>query len=153
MTDRTTAPEIDPLDRIDRSIEIAAEPDTVWGLVSRPGWWINEGDVDPEPEVEVDGDETVLTHPKHGTFRLRTLESRPPTYVAFRWLSGGSAAGTLVEFWIEPHDSGVTLRVAESGFSSLGTPREEWLQQREGNVEGWTIELDAARRFSEERAG
>jgi hypothetical protein len=156
MTDRTTAPDIDPLDpldRIDRSIEIAAGADVVWDLVSRPGWWINDGTVDPEPDVVVEGDEAVVTHPTHGVFRLRTLESRPTSYLSYRWVDPGSDAGTLVEFWIEPRDGGVTLRVAESGFSTLGKPREEWLRHREGNVEGWATELDAARRFTEgERA-
>ena len=32
---------MDELDRIDRSIEIDATAEKVWGLVSRPGWWIN----------------------------------------------------------------------------------------------------------------
>lgn len=149
MTDRATDPRTDPLDRIDRSIDIAAGADVVWGLVSRPGWWINEGAVDPEPAVVVEGDEAVLTHPTYGVFRLRTLESRPPSYLAYRWLEQDTEEGTLVEFWIEPRDGGVTLRVAESGFSTLGKPREEWLRHREGNVAGWATELDAARRFIE----
>ena len=49
MTDRSTAPDLDPLDRIDRSIEIAAGADVVWGLVSRPGWWISEAPSTPSP--------------------------------------------------------------------------------------------------------
>ena len=41
---RTTPPtDLDPLDRIDRSIEIDAPAERVWDLVTRPGWWINEG--------------------------------------------------------------------------------------------------------------
>jgi uncharacterized protein YndB with AHSA1/START domain len=147
--DITGATRIDPLDRIDRSVEIDASPERVWSLVSRPGWWINEGTIDTEPEGVVDGDQTVVTHPTYGEFRLQTVESRPPSYVAFRWLDRDVDAGTLVELWIEPRDAGVTLRVAESGFSRLGKPREEWLRQREGNVEGWRVELEEARRFTE----
>src|SRR4249919_1813509 len=67
-----TATDIDPLDRIDRSIEIDAPAERVWDLVTRPGWWINEGAVDPEPDVHVDGSLTVLTHPKYGEFQLET---------------------------------------------------------------------------------
>jgi uncharacterized protein YndB with AHSA1/START domain len=144
-TTPTTA--VDPLDRIDRCIDIDASAEAVWDLVSRPGWWINDGTVDPEPQVETDGEDTVLTHPRHGVFRLRTLESRPPSYVSFRWIDPGTDAGTVVEFWVEPRDAGVTLRVVESGFSRLGKPREAWLLHREGNVEGWATELDAARAF------
>ena len=145
-----TATERDPLDRIDRSIEIDASAERVWDLVTRPGWWINEGTVDPGPDVRVDGDVTVLTHPRYGEFRLETVESRPPSYVAYRWLEpemGG--AGTLVEFSIEPRGDGVTLTVAESGFSQLGKPREEWLKRREGNDTGWQDELRAAKVFVE----
>ena len=147
-----TATDIDPLDRIDRSIDIDAPAERVWDLVTRPGWWINEGAVDPEPDVRVDGSLTVLTHPKHGQLQLETVESRPPSYIAYRWLEpdmGG--AGTLVEFRIEPRGDGVTLSVAESGFSQLGKPREEWLKRREGNVEGWRDELNAAKVFAEGR--
>jgi uncharacterized protein YndB with AHSA1/START domain len=117
--------------------------------VTRPGWWINEGSVDPDPDVRVDGSMTVLNHPTYGEFRLETLESRPPSYVAYRWLDAGQDAGTLVEFRIEPRDGGVTLSVAESGFSRLGKPREQWLKHREDNVSGWTTELDAAKTFVE----
>lgn len=45
------AADLDPLDRIDRSIDIDAPAGRVWDLVARPGWWINEGDVDPQPDL------------------------------------------------------------------------------------------------------
>jgi len=144
-----TTTDLDPLDRIDRSIEIDATAERVWDLVTRPGWWINEGSVDPDPDVRVDGSTTVLTHPKYGEFRLETVESRPPSYIAYRWFEPDRGTNTLVEFRIEPREGGVTLSVAESGFSQLGKPREEWLKHREGNVEGWKSELDAAKAFVE----
>ena len=147
----TNAPQtdLDPLDRIDRSIDIDAPAERVWELVSRPGWWINEGAVDPEPDLVVTGDRAVLRHPAYGEFRLQVLASRPPSYVSYRWVNPDAEAGTLVEFWIEPREGGVTLRVAESGFSGLGKAREEWLAHREGNVEGWTSELAVARTWVE----
>ena len=144
--------EVDPLDRIDRSIDIDAPAARVWELVSRPGWWINEGEVDPEPDLVVTDDQALLRHPVHGEFRLHVLESRPPSYVSYRWMDGDAEVGTLVEFWIEPREGGVTLRVAESGFSGLGKAREDWLAHRAGNVEGWTTELAAARTWVD-RAG
>ena len=144
-----TATDLDPLDRIDRSIEIDASAERVWDLVTRPGWWINEGSVDPDPDLRVDGATTVLAHPKYGEFLLETVESRPPSYIAYRWHEPAREASTLVEFRIEPREGGVTLWVAESGFSRLGKQREEWLQHREGNVEGWRQELGAAKAFVE----
>jgi uncharacterized protein YndB with AHSA1/START domain len=143
------ATDLDPLDRIDRSIDIDASAERVWGLVTRPGWWINEGAVDPEPDVRTEGSTTVLTHPTYGEFRLETVESRPTSYVAYRWLGGESDSGTLVEFSIEPRDGGVTLSVVESGFSRLGKPREDWIKHREGNVAGWKDELAIAKTYVE----
>ena len=90
------------LDRIDRSIEIDASAERVWSLVPRPGWWINDEEVDPEPELRQEGDVDVLVHPKHGEFRLQTLEADRPRYVAFLWIDNvAPEAGTTVEFWIE----------------------------------------------------
>jgi uncharacterized protein YndB with AHSA1/START domain len=146
------ATDLDPLDRIDRSIEIDASAERVWDLVTRPGWWINEGAVEVDPDVRVEGSTTVLTHAKFGEFRLETVESRPTTYIAYRWLEPDmDGAGTLVEFRIEPRGDGVTLSVAESGFSRLGKSREEWLKRREGNDTGWQEELRAAKTFVEAR--
>ncbi len=144
-----TAQTLDPLDRIDRAIEIDASAERVWELVARPGWWINEGEVDAEPDLTVDGAQAVLRHPQHGVFRLETIESRPPTYLSYRWLGEEGDAGTLVEFTITPRDGGVTLAVAESGFSRLGKTREAWLAHREGNVTGWKTELEAAKAYVE----
>jgi len=42
-------------DSIERSIDISADAERVFALVSRPGWWINEGAV-VENIVETVGD-------------------------------------------------------------------------------------------------
>ncbi|OSZ56735.1 ATPase, partial [Streptomyces pharetrae CZA14] len=56
----------------------------------------------------------------------------------------------LVEFWIDEREGGgVTLRVVESGFSSLADDPEAWLKEREGNDKGWLTELAAAKEFVE----
>jgi uncharacterized protein YndB with AHSA1/START domain len=144
---------LDPLDRIDHSIDIDASAEKVWDLVSRPGWWINDGTVEAEPDLRQEGDVTVVTHAEYGEFRLLTVEAQRPSYVAFRWMhrlpDDGKERSTLVEFRIEPRESGVTLKVAESGFSGLQKPREAWLKDRSDNVEGWNTELAAARTFVE----
>jgi uncharacterized protein YndB with AHSA1/START domain len=144
---------IDPLDRIDKSVDIDASAEKVWDLVSRPGWWINDGTVDAEPQLRQEEDVTVLTHPQHGEFRLLTVAADRPSYVAFRWLHAATDArpqrSTLVEFRIAPRGDGVTLSVTESGFSGLSPDRAVWLADRSGNVEGWDTELAAARTFVE----
>ena len=145
-----TTADLEALDRIDRSIDIDAPADRVWDLVTRPGWWINEGSVDPDPDLRTDGETTVVVHPTYGEFRLVTVASRPTSYVAYQWLDAGVESSTLVEFRIEPRQGGgVTLSVTESGFSRLGKSREEWLRHRQGNDEGWRDELAAARAYVE----
>ena len=80
------------------------------------------------------------------------LESRPPSYVSYRWLDLGVDAGTLVEFWIEPRERRCHARGSPRAASPGSVrPREDWLQHREGNVEGWESELAAARTWVERR--
>jgi uncharacterized protein YndB with AHSA1/START domain len=149
-----TPAELDALDRITRQIDIDAPAERVWQLVTRPGWYINDGAVEPEPDLRYDGEVAVVRHPSHGEFRFRTVELDEPRYAAFRWVGtpsrGESTASTLVEFWIEERDGGVTLRVTESGFSSLADDPADWLKEREGNDKGWLTELEAAKAFVEQ---
>ncbi|MFF9277444.1 SRPBCC domain-containing protein [Streptomyces griseosporeus] len=158
MTDAPhTAAELAELDRIARQIDIDAPAERVWELVARPGWYINDGTVDAEPDLRYEDDVAVVRHPTLGEFRFRTVELDKPRYAAFRWIGtpfrDDSAPSTLVEFWIEERDGGgVTLRVVESGFSSLADDPADWLKQREGNDKGWLTELQAAKTFVESAA-
>jgi uncharacterized protein YndB with AHSA1/START domain len=136
------------LDRIERSIDIDASAEKVWSLVQRPGWWINEHDVDPDPEIRREGEYDVVVHPKWGEFRLQTLERDEPRYISYHWVDNvAPEAGTTVEFWIEERSGGVTLRVVESGFSGLKKDRAAIDNQIRENTQGWEQELEAARRF------
>lgn len=136
------------LDRIERSIDIDASAEKVFALVQRPGWWINDEEVDPEPEMRQKDGYDVLVHPKWGEFRLKTLQRDEPRYVSFHWVDNvAPEAGTTVEFWIEDRPGGVTLRVVESGFGSLKKDRAQIDNQISENTRGWEIELAAAKRF------
>ncbi len=136
------------LDRIERSIDIDATAEKVWALVQRPGWWINEEDVDPDPVLREEDGSTVVVHPKFGEFRLRTVASEEPRYISFRWADDvRREAATTVEFWIEDRDGGVTLRVVESGFASLGKDQAAVDHHITENTHGWEVELEAAKRF------
>lgn len=138
------------LDRIERSIDIDATAERVWQLVSRPGWWINEHDVDPEPDLREEGGVTVLTHPRWGTFRLGTEQQDPPRYIAFRWIDPGADTGTPVQFRIDDRpEGGVRLSVVESGFTELGKTDDAVRSHVQENSSGWEAELAAARRFVE----
>lgn len=150
-----TQAELADLDSISREIDIEAPAERVWDLVARPGWYINEGSVEAEPDLRYEDDVAVVTDGT-GEFRFRAVALDRPRYAAFRWLSTPSrdvSDGTLVEFWIhERAHGGVTLRVLESGFSTVSEDPAAWLTEREEHEEGWPRELAAAKVFVESRA-
>jgi uncharacterized protein YndB with AHSA1/START domain len=156
-----TTEELAELDSIRRQIDIDASAEKVWSMITRPGWYVNDGTVldDPDTRVETADDGTeiaVVTHPTMGEFRFRTIELDEPRYAAFRWLGTpyrDATEGTLVEFRIEDNPAGgVTLEVLESGFSTLSEDPAVWLKEREGNDNGWAQELEAAKTYIEARA-
>ncbi len=158
MTDTTIVP-----DAIERSIDIDAPAERVWELISEPGWYINDGEIRQHRIERVSDDLVVVHDEKHGPFPVRTVRLDAPRYAAFRWEaghgSGAEAAGdastmlistTLIEFWvIERAAGGVTLRVVESGFSTLGEDGAARRVAFEENSEGWDAELGAAKSFVE----
>lgn len=139
------------MDRVERSISIAAGVERVWDLVTRPGWWINDGEVVGH-RIERDGDLCRVHDPTHGEFEILVVALEPRTYAAFRWRSDKvtrSVAGptTLVEFWLDDHGDGtVTVRVVESGFDGLDSPEDVRRANRDGNDKGWRQELGALAR-------
>jgi len=128
------------VDSVERSIEINAGLPRVWDLVTRPGWWINDGEV-TDHRIERDGDLARVTDPSCGEFEIHTVKLEPLSYAAFRWHSHG--VPTLVEFWLDDHGDGtVTVRVVESGFEALESPDDA----RRENDKGWRQELAALAR-------
>ena len=138
-------------DRVERSIAITAGVERVWDLVTRPGWWINDGEV-VNHRIERDGDLCRVHDPTCGEFEIRIVKLEPRTYAAFRWRSDGvtrSVDGptTLVEFWLDDHGDGtVTVRVVESGFDGLDSAEDVRRANRDGNDKGWRQELGALAR-------
>ena len=138
------------LDRIERSIDIEASAEKVWSLLEQPGWWINEHEIEPDTPRRDEGDGvSVLLHEKWGEFRIVTVESDPPRYLRYRWIEPDrDGAGTDVEFWVEDRPGGgVSLRVVESGLTTLGKTHDELVKHHDGNSEGWELELAAAARY------
>ncbi|MEE4023912.1 SRPBCC domain-containing protein [Gordonia sp. PKS22-38] len=135
-------------DRIEREITIDAPTERVWALVAEPGWYIND-DRMVEHEVRRDGDVSYVTDPKYGTFAFRTVELDEPNYAAFRWhidTENLESSSTLVEFWLTPTESGVLLKVAESGFASLDEPEADRRSRFDDHFVGWPQELEIARK-------
>ena len=142
-------------DKIERSIDIDAPAERVYDLVSRAGWWINDGAITVNV-VTVEGDMTTVSHPKYGNYRVQTVSQQPPSYVSFRWFGGEparetepDAPTTLIEFWVEDRPGGVTLKVRESGLQSLFEDELARRRNYDDNSKGWTQELEAVRVFVE----
>lgn len=135
--------EEEAMDQVERQVDIDAPAERVWELISRPGWFVNDGEI-VDHEIEDLGEGMYLVRdPAHGEFRIETVELAPFGYAAFRWLGAhGEDQSTLVEFWIEDRQSGVTLTVVESGFASLGATEVE---RRRQYALGWEAELVAVR--------
>lgn len=138
-------------DRIERSVDIAADPQRVWELVSEPGWWINDGQI-VEHRIDVDDDLATVHDPVHGAFPIRTVRLDPPRYAAFRWLalSGDGQVDrelNLVEFFIDEQPGGVRLRVVESGLAALDVSEQQRRKLIEENTAGWELELALASRL------
>ncbi|WP_246623126.1 SRPBCC family protein [Streptomyces malaysiensis] len=52
MNDTTyTNAELTELDRIARQIDIDAPAERVWELIARPGWYVNDGAVEADPDL------------------------------------------------------------------------------------------------------
>ena len=143
------------MDSIERQIDIDATAEKVWGLVSEPGWFINDGAIVEHRIEEVSEGVHEVHDPTHGKFRIRTEKLDPPHYAAFLWIGGEmdqhiEERSTLVEFRIDERPGGVTLRVVESGFSKLSLTEEAKRQQFAENSKGWEVELAAAKAHVEE---
>lgn len=138
-------------DIIEDTINIDASADRVWELVSEAGWWINNGTYREHVIDERDG-VIFVTDPEHGTFPIIVEKLEPPRYAAYRWLMSEddpTGPGALTELWIDDRDGGVTLRVRESGFASLGLGTAELRRQIDNNTSGWRTELGVAKTWSE----
>lgn len=133
-------------DRIEREIRIDAPIERVFGLVSEPGWWIEDG---PQRSVTRQGDLTFVELPAHGmSFPVLPIAQDPPRYASFRSAYPGmepvEGTSTLVEFTLTEQDGGTLLRVVESGYDALTVPCDT-----AGNIEGWEQELRAAKQRAE----
>ena len=139
-------------DRIEQRVTIRAAHDTVWRLVSRPGWWLPGGDAEP---ARGPGRVAVSYRGDTRPYLIDVVRVDPPGYICFRWASafGGPepapGTATLVECYLRPVGDEVGLTVVESGFSALDLPEErresEWL----GNRGGWLYELAGLRTRAE----
>jgi uncharacterized protein YndB with AHSA1/START domain len=145
-------------DEIRESIEIDAPIERVWRLVSEPGWWINDGELqEHEVSLSAQPDGTLIAEVRGhgaGVWRLIVVELIENEYAAFRWAphatgdrdARGDTGSTLVEFTLREASGLVIVEVVESGFSALAISPEKIAANYDDNTEGWGLELEQLRR-------
>jgi uncharacterized protein YndB with AHSA1/START domain len=129
-------------DRIERVVEIAHPPATVWtALTTAEGlgtWFGNRATIDLRP-----GGAATLAWDEGSAQELRVERVEAPRVFGFTWhiygLPDDDPRRTYVEFTLEPVGSGTRLTVVESGFAQL--PPDAHDKAFGGNVKGWASEL------------
>ncbi|MFF3348838.1 SRPBCC family protein [Streptomyces sp. NPDC002779] len=131
---------------IEREIHIAAAPEVVYEVVSRPEhlreWWPDEADLAPVPGANgtiTFGDKTT---PEATVVPLTVVEADPPRRFSFRWVydEGQPAApdnALLVTFELVPSGAGTLLRFSETGFRERGWEAAVLEEAYREHVTGW----------------
>jgi uncharacterized protein YndB with AHSA1/START domain len=143
-------------DRIEREIVVAAPPERLWEILTRPEhiarWFMMESQVDLRP-----GGAMVLTSEEFGKFQGVVETVDPPHVFSYRWarhpdIPVAEGTATLVEFTLTPEGDGTRLRVVETGFASTDAVRVDQERHAEANSQGWLQVLDTLRRYAEQTA-
>jgi uncharacterized protein YndB with AHSA1/START domain len=137
-------------ERIEKTIELRASVDRVWRALTDPaefGAWFR---------VRLDGRFVVgevttgqITYEGYEHYRWvsRTTElDESRLRLAFTWVHPEDPANpqpddpsTLVEFQLEPNQSGTRLHLVETGFEAI--PPERRADILRSNEEGWNIQM------------
>ena len=135
-------------DSIVRETVVAAPPERVWEVLTRPEYlprWFGaeKAEIDLRP-----GGSLVMEWAEHGTGYARVERVDEPELFSFSWAIEPGVAPTpgeetLVEFTLTPEADGTRLRVEESGFTKLDRPADKQEWHRERNVDGWRQVLEA----------
>jgi uncharacterized protein YndB with AHSA1/START domain len=129
-------------DRIERTLELAHPPATVWAALTTSeglgAWFGNEAKIDLRP-----GGSARMSWTTGDTANMRVERVEEPTVFGFTWHVNGlpedDPRRTYVEFTLEPVGAGTRLTVVESGFAQL--PDDAHGKAYEGNTGGWASEL------------
>ena len=129
-------------DRIERTVELAAPPRTVWtALTTAEGlgaWFGNEATIDLRP-----GGSARMRWTDGFTVDMRVERVEEPAVFGFTWqiygLPQDDPRRTYVEFTLEPAGAGTRLRVVETGFAQL--PDDIYRTEYDSHTKGWQSEL------------
>ena len=129
-------------DRIERTVELAADPQRVWAALTTAdglaAWFGDEAVIDLRP-----GGAAWMKFGGGPTIDMRVERVDEPAVFAYTWQIPGlpkdDPRRTYVEFTLEPAGTGTLLRVVETGFAQL--PDEVHGAEFDGHIKGWQSEL------------
>jgi uncharacterized protein YndB with AHSA1/START domain len=138
---------------IEREIHIAADPEVVYDVITKPAhlkaWW----GVDARFE-----DGTMSWHRKERstTVRCQVVEDEAPKRFVFRWLQPDGEVATpensfLVTFELSPADGGTLLRLTEAGFREVGWEAAKLEEQYRSHSLGWDEHLADLVKYAADR--
>ena len=145
-------------DRIDRTIEVNAPPETVWRILTNArdlGTWFKvslDGEIAQGAEVWM----TSKSPGHEGTrFQVRFIELTPPRRFAWQWHPGAVDPAvdysvepwTTVTFTLEPSGRGTKLTVSEVGFNDISLARRAKVFA--DNNGGWTAVIVWIQEYAE----
>jgi uncharacterized protein YndB with AHSA1/START domain len=137
-------------DRIEKQIELKAPVSRVWRAITdhqQFGEWFKVK-IDG-PFVPGEASRGHMTHPgyEHVAWEAEVKEMKPESYFSYTWhpyaidptVDYSDETPTLVEFNLEPTDTGTLLRITESGFDKIPAHRRaEAFKMDDG---GWTSQI------------
>jgi uncharacterized protein YndB with AHSA1/START domain len=129
-------------DRIERSVELAQPPATVWAALTTgdglSAWFGEKATIDLRA-----GGPAAMTFKSGLTVDMRVERVEEPTVFGFTWRVPGlpedDPRRTYVEFTLEAAGAGTRLRVVETGFAQL--PDDSRRQTYDSHADGWAAEL------------
>ncbi|KAA5837202.1 SRPBCC domain-containing protein [Saccharopolyspora hirsuta] len=129
-------------DRIERTVELAQPPETVWAALTTAdglsSWFGDAARIDLRP-----GGAAEVSWTGERTAELRVERVEEPSVFGFTWQVDGMPEDdprrTYVEFTLEPNAGGTRLTVVESGFAQL--PDDQYDATYRSHLEGWPREL------------
>ena len=121
---------------LEREVYIAAAPEVVFEVVSRPEhireWWPDDASYDVTPGAT---GRIRFGDPEDGggVETLTVVDVRPPESFTFRWTDHD----LLVTFSLAPSGEGTLLKLIETGFREAGWERAVLEQTYREHEEGW----------------
>jgi len=131
---------------IEREIEVAAAPATVFEVITSPEhlrhWWPDEATLVPTPGAI---GELVFGDRTSGDAQIpqvTVVDAEPPRLFSFRWVypedeHAGPGNSLLVTFELSPSGDGTRLRMTETGFREKGWEVAVMEEQYRDHVTGW----------------